>query len=256
MRTLCAFLKKEWMEQLRFGRLLFLGLLFLIIGIMNPGMAKLTPWIMEMAAETLEESGLTVTKVSVDAMTSWTQFFKNIPMGLIAFVLLECSIFTKEYQSGTLVLALTKGLERHKIVLAKTGVLTALWTMGYWMCFAVTYGYNAYFWDNGIVKNLLFSGVCWWVIGMFAIGLLVLFSVVLDTTNGVLLGTGAVFFGAYLLALLPKIKKFLPAKLMNPAELLIGAQAVSDYIKALVITAVICVCCVAVSIPLFDKKKM
>ena len=105
--------------------------MFVAIGIMNPAIAKLTPWMFELLADTLKESGMTVTEVPVDALTSWTQFYKNIPMALIVFVLMESSIFTKEYQSGTLVLTLTKGLERYKVVLAKTFVLTVLWSVGY-----------------------------------------------------------------------------------------------------------------------------
>ena len=138
MKTLLAFLKKELTEQLRSGRVLFLGILFVLFGIMNPAVAKLTPWLVEQLADTLAESGMTVTEVNITAMDSWVQFFKNIPMALIAFVLLESSIFTKEYRSGTLILSLTKGLERYKVVAAKTAVLTLLWSVGYWLCYAIT----------------------------------------------------------------------------------------------------------------------
>ena len=143
MRSLIVFIKKEFTEQLRSGRLMILGLLFVLFGIMNPAIAKLTPWLLETMADSLAESGMIVTDVKVSAMDSWVQFYKNIPMGLIAFVLLESSIFTKEYTSGTLVLSLTKGLERYKVVISKTVVLTVLWSLGYWLCFGITYGYNA-----------------------------------------------------------------------------------------------------------------
>ena len=48
-----AFLKKEWMEWSRTGRLLVLVLVFLVLGIMNPALAKLTPWMMEMLSESM-----------------------------------------------------------------------------------------------------------------------------------------------------------------------------------------------------------
>ncbi len=97
-----------------------------------------------MLSDSMAENGLIVTNVQVDALTSWTQFFKNIPIVLIAFVLIYSDIFTKEYKSGTLLLVLTKGLSRYKIVLAKTVLLLSLWTVGYGICFAITYGYTAY----------------------------------------------------------------------------------------------------------------
>ena len=109
MKSLLAFIKKETMEQFRSGRLMILGILFVLLGVMNPAVAKITPWLLEILADSLAESGMTVTPVTVSAMDSWVQFFKNMPLGLIVFVLLQSSLFTKEYQSGTLVLSL-KGL--------------------------------------------------------------------------------------------------------------------------------------------------
>ena len=164
MRALFAFIKKEWLEQIRSSRLVILGIVFVLFGIMNPAIAKLTPWIFEVMAESLEESGMIVTTVEVDAMTSWVQFFKNVPMALIVFVLMESNIFTKEYQSGTLVLALTKGLHRYKVVLSKAAVLVIMWTGLYWMHAEITYVYNDYFWDNSIVENLLVSVIHWWIL--------------------------------------------------------------------------------------------
>ena len=66
-----AFLKKEWMEWKRTGRMLVLLLIFALFGIMNPAVAKLTPWLMETLSESLADTGLVTTTVTVDAMTSW-----------------------------------------------------------------------------------------------------------------------------------------------------------------------------------------
>ena len=67
-----AFLKKEWMEWIRTGRALVLVTVFVILGIMNPAFAKLTPWLMEMMSDSLSGAGLITTDVQIDAMTSWT----------------------------------------------------------------------------------------------------------------------------------------------------------------------------------------
>ena len=166
MRSFLAFFKKELMETRRSGKLILFTLLFFLFGVMNPAIAKLTPWLMETLSESLAESGMTVTSVSVDALTSWTQFFKNVPMALIVFLLFYSGSFTKEYERGTLIPLLTKGLPRYQVVLAKAATMLLVWSAGYWLCFGVTYGYTAYFWDNSIAKNLSFSVVCWWVFGM------------------------------------------------------------------------------------------
>ena len=92
MKSLIAFMKKEIMEQIRSGKVMILGILFVMFGVMNPAVAKLTPWLMEIFAESLEGSGIIITEVTVTALDSWMQFYKNIPMALIAFVLLQSSI--------------------------------------------------------------------------------------------------------------------------------------------------------------------
>lgn len=251
-----AFLKKELTEQIRSGRLMILGLLFVLFGIMNPAIAKLTPWLLETMADSLAESGMIVTDVKVSAMDSWVQFFKNLPMGLIAFVLLESSIFTKEYSTGTLVLSLTKGLERYKVVISKTVVLVVLWTVCYWMCFGITYGYNAYFWDNTVAQNLIFSAVCWWLFGMMMVALMVLFSTVSGANTGVLCGTGGVVFVSYLVGLWPKASKYLPTFLTDGNALIYGLKETEDYIPSLLIAVSISVICFAISIPIFNKKQL
>ncbi|MDE7229648.1 MAG: ABC transporter permease [Oscillospiraceae bacterium] len=256
MKPLTAFVKKECLETVRTGKLVILLMLFALFGIMNPAIAKLTPRLMEMMSDTIAESGLIVTDVQVDAMTSWTQFFKNIPIALIVFVLIFSDIFTKEYKSGTLLLVLTKGLSRYKVVLAKTLLLLLLWTLGYGLCFAVTYGYNAYFWDNGVADNLFFSAAVWWLFGIWVICLAVLFSSLLRNNTGVSLCTGGTVLLAYLLSMIPKVKGYSPAMLMDTNALLNGAEVPDAYMKAIVIAAVSGVVCIAVSIPVMNKKQL
>jgi ABC-2 type transport system permease protein len=254
MKSFFAFFKKELTENARSGKLLFLGILFFAFGVMNPAIAKLTPWLLETLADELEGNGMTVTGVTVDALTSWTQFFKNIPMALIAFVLMYGGIFTREYESGTLVLMFTKGLARYKVLLAKALLLFSLWTLGYFLCFGVTYGYNAYFWDNSIAENLMPAVLYQWLFGVWIIALAVLFSVLSKSSAGVLLGAGAGAFAAYILTVIPKTARYSPAALMDGMSLLTGAKSTEDYLAAVMISAAMCAVCIIASIPIFNKK--
>ena len=45
MKSLLAFIHKEMLEQRRSGKLIILGILFIVLGIMSPAIAKLTPWL-------------------------------------------------------------------------------------------------------------------------------------------------------------------------------------------------------------------
>ena len=91
-----AFIKKECMELTRTGKLLILGIIFIFFGILNPAMAKLTPWLYEMLSDQFADQGLVIGEVTVTALTSWTQFFKNAPMVLIVTILLFSGLFTNE----------------------------------------------------------------------------------------------------------------------------------------------------------------
>lgn len=70
MRAFLAFTKKEWLELIRTGKCVLLLILFTLFGIMNPAIAKLTPWMMEMLSADLSDMGLILTETNVDALTS------------------------------------------------------------------------------------------------------------------------------------------------------------------------------------------
>lgn len=58
MRQLSAFLRKEGMEFIRTGKIWILLIIFILFGIMNPAIAKLTPWMVETMSDSLAESGI------------------------------------------------------------------------------------------------------------------------------------------------------------------------------------------------------
>lgn len=251
-----AFLKKEYLDHFRTGKLLILVILFFFFGVMNPATAKLTPLLLEIFADSLEGSGIIITGVEVTALDSWMQFYKNAPLFLIAFILLESNIFTKEYSSKTLVLSLTKGLKRYKVVASKSIMLISLWNVCYWLSFAITYLYNAYFWDNSIAVNLVFSAICWWIFGLWTITLVVFFSVVANQQTTVLLGTGGIIAATYLLGFIPKIDKYFPTKLIDGTSLVYKMSDTGSYISAIAITITLCIVLLAISIPIFNKKEI
>ena len=256
MKSFITFTKKEIREHVRTGKLTLFGIIFLFIGIMNPAIAKLTPWLFELFSDSFAESGIEITTVTVSAMDSWVQFYKNIPLGLIAFVIIESGIFTKEYSSGTLILSLTKGLSRYKVVASKGAVIISLWSICYWLSYAVTYAYNSFYWDNSVAKNLPFSAVCYWLFGLFAIALLILFSTLTSTNTGVLIGCGGVIFASHLISLIPKVNKYLPSLLSDGTSLVYGAKSAEFYTPSLIITIVLIISALFLSIPIFNKREL
>ena len=256
MKQFLAFFQKEWMELVRSGKFVVLMVLFLLFGVMNPAMAKLTPWIMEVASESLADTGLVVTEVMVDAMTSWAQYYKNISLVMIVFLLMISGILTGEYQKKTLINMVTKGLDRWKIVLAKSAMLLLLWSLAYWLCYGITYGYTAYYWDNGVASHVLFAAFCMYMLGVWLVSLIMLMSALVSSNTGVLLGTGCVFGISYLVGMLSKIKEYLPTQLLSAGDLLSGKGNTGDYSFGIAFCVIAAVLNIAVAVLVFNRRNL
>lgn len=255
MKSLLAFFKKELLESVRGAKLFVILGISIVIGFLNPGITAITPWLMEMFSESLAAGGMQVTVMTVSAVDSWMQFFSNVTILHIAFVMMYGGIFTKEYGS-TLVLVITKGLARYKIVLAKLASMLIVWTVSYWMCYVITYVANDVLWDNSIVPGVLESAALYWIFGVWTIALCVMFSTIFSNYIGVLLGTGGTVVLSYILSIIPKAESALPTGLMNVYGIMLGAEGVSELKWAITVTLLTTVLAIAASFPLMNRKEI
>lgn len=257
MRGFRAFFKKELTESLRGSRIIVFSILFVFLGVLNTALAKFIPMLMELLSDELEASGMIIGAMESDALTAWAQFFENIAIGLFTFVFIFSNSFTGEYKSRTLILILTKGLERYKVLFAKALNMLIFWTGGYWVCVGVTYLCNVFAgWDNQVVSGLVTTNVLCWFFGVFIISLLVLFSTVFKSYVGVLLGTLGVYMGLSIVSMIPKVSDWLPTAMLSYMDLLSGVKGASDLVFPIVITAVLTAGAFALSVPLFNKKQL
>lgn len=256
MRQYLAFTKKEWLEQIRTGKLLVMAIVFVLFGIMNPAVAKITPWMMEMMSDQLAQTGMEVTAVEVTALTSWMQFFKNMPMALFVFLVMSGSILTAEYQKGTLINIVTKGMKRWKIYFSKMCITELIWTLGCLLSYSITYGYNAYFWDNSIVHHINFAVFTFWLFGFWLISVLGLASVFCNSSAIVMIVVAASFGASYLAGMFSALKEYSPSYLMESAGLLAGEGETSAYLGAILVTIGLIVVGNVISVIGFDRKNI
>ena len=257
MRQLNAFIKKEWMEQLRTNKLLIIMIVSVMLGIMAPAVAKLTPVLFESMGDALAEQGIVGIELGeVTAITSWQQFYKNISMLVIVFVIMYSGSYTTEYQRGTLINIVTKGMSRTKILVSKLVVQLVVWTLAYVANFATTYVYTEYYWDNSEVEHCLFAGLMVYIFGIWIIGIMTFGSCLGSTNMSVLLITGGVVAICYLLSIAPNVAEYMPTKLLGAVELLCGAVKISSYGKVVAVVAITYVMAIIGSILVFKKKKI
>jgi len=256
MKQLTAFTKKEFTELYRTGKLLILTIVFVVFGLMNPAFAKMTPWLMNLLSDSLAEAGMSIAKVEVNALTSWTQFYKNVPILLIVFVIMFSGILTIEYQRGTLVNMLTKGLSRWKVIAAKGTSMMSIWTFCYWLSFGITYFYNDYYWDNSILSHLFLGALCIYLLGIWLISLVLFASSFVSMNSAVLLFTGGMFVISYLVSMVPTVSKYLPTQLVSSQALLTGTMDPSDFTASVIVTLLLTIICFSGTVLVFNKKRL
>lgn len=253
MRVYKAFLKKEFMEMARGGKLVTLGVTFILLGIMNPAIAKLTPMIMKMASESMDGMGIVIEDVVINDIASWTQFYKNVPLAIIMLLVVFSGIITIEYQKQTIVPMLTKGISPATVFFAKFTAVQLIWALGYAITYCITYFYNEYFWGNS-VEHVVFNAACIYILGVFLLSVMFLMSVICEGNIAVIVATAVIFFVIYMLGMIPALKDYLPTKLMESSELMVGKSASSDYTVSMVVTVTVSVICAAASGVLIRRK--
>lgn len=256
MNGFSPFLKKELFELYRKGRLLLFGILFVFFAILAPATAKLMPMLFEMMSDDFAQQGITIGTVSVTASSSWDQFFGNLPMLLIVFVIVFSGSVTGEFSSSTAVPLLTKGLSRTALMLSKLSCALGVWSAGYWLCFGICYGYTGYYWDNSTVKNLASAVLLWWLFSVMVICVMYFFASFAATSVQVMLGTGAIVLIPYIVSIAQPAKKFLPTTLTSGMGFCGGSQSISDCTPAIVITAAMAIASAIFAAILIGKRKV
>lgn len=255
-KALITFTKKEFTDVIRSNKLLVIIILFVVFGIMNPAIAKLTPALIGAMSDSLEGQGFVVDSVEVDALSSWMQFYKNIPMALIAFVLMFAGIMAVEYSRGTLILSVSRGTPKGAILGAKMISLVSIWTVGYWMCYFITYYYNEFYWDNSIAHHLGFAAFLYWLFGMSVILVMILSAVISNSSSETMIITGAYAAIQLVLQMIPDVSDYLPITLTDGYSLNSGLASPEDYTLAVIVTVMVSYASIILAHLAMEKKQL
>ena len=254
MKAYIAFTKKEFLEFTRTWKLLIIGAVFLLFGMMSPVTAKVMPDILK----SVMPEGMEITLGDPTALDSWAQFYKNVgQMGLVVLVIVFSGLLSGEFSRGTLVNMLTKGLRRPTVILSKLSMAVSVWTGAYVLCFGVTWVYTEYFWPGNNLPNLVFAAFCLWLFGVVLIAAVLLGGVLFKSSYGALLFTGAVAAALLTANIAPKIADYNPASLAaQNMALLQGSVAAADLLAPALIAAAMVIVFVSIAVLLFDRKQL
>lgn len=252
MKVYFAFTQKELLESLRTYKLLTMIIVFIFFGMLGPLTAKLTPQILE----SLIPAEMQFTIGEPTALDSWAQFFKNISqMGFIVVSILFSGIMANEFNRGTFINILTKGLPRSTVILSKFTVASMIWTVSYFICFILSYIYTEYFWDSGGISNLPYSIFYLWLFGIMFLAVILLGGVIFRSSYACLMFTGGFIVTLFLLNIVPKFQKYNPIGLASKnMSLLTGDIVPKDLMTSVIISIGIIIASIVGAIGIFNKK--
>jgi ABC-2 type transport system permease protein len=135
-----AALRKEWLEQWRTYRLLMLGVVLVIFGLLSPLIAKYTPEIIKLIPNGEAIAQLIPTPTVMDAVT---QYIKNIgQFGVILALLLTMGAVAQEKDKGTAAMMMVKPLPRVTFLVAKFTALALMFAVTIAIAGAACYYYT------------------------------------------------------------------------------------------------------------------
>jgi ABC-2 type transport system permease protein len=212
-------LRKELREALRSNRLLVVGVVFLVLGIISPVTARYTPELLKLVGAS--QPGVQITLPPPSVSDAIAQYLKNVAgTGILVALLLPMGMVAREKERGTAALVLTKPVAREAFLAAKLVALVVLLAVGVVLAAAATYLYTA------ILFEPLALG------GFVACSLLVLLSLLVyggltflgsTLTNSQLAAVGiglAAWVVLSLVAVIPLAAQYTPAGLLEPASAL------------------------------------
>ncbi len=249
-----VFFKKETKESIRTYALLIMAVVFAVLGIMNPLVAKLTP---ELIPKLMPE-GINITMAEPSSLDSWSQFFKNIQqMGLVVTMLVFSGSLPNEVAKGTLINLLTKGLSRRAVIFAKYAAMAAIWTLSMAISLVVTWTYTIYFFPDGKAQHVLLAAFWLWTFGAFLLAVMLCAATLVVSSYGSLLISGAAVVTLMILNVIPAVQKYNPLSLAGRnMDLVTGNIGPASLVPALIITLVAIPLLILFSAQNFAKKQL
>lgn len=254
MKHYLVFLKKEIIESVRTKKLLIVFVVFMLLGVLNPLTAKITPEIIK----NLAPGGNQIELPEPSAIDSLEQFFKNTKqMGIIVFLITFSGIMTNEISRGSLVNVLTKGLTRKSVILSKHTLMGIVWTLSIIASFTITWVYTINLFPEAEINNLLFSIFCIWLFGIYLLTILLFASILTNSNYGNLLILGLITVVSLIINMSEKVEKYNPITLSAKNKELIKGVIEPSYLYPCIGIAIgLSLIFIFVSIVMFNNKQL
>jgi ABC-2 type transport system permease protein len=248
-------LRKELREMVRGNRLLVVGAVFLILGIISPLTAKYTPELLK--ALGTGQQGVQITFPTPTVADAIAQYLKNVAgTGIFVAILLPMGMVAREKERGTAAFVLTKPVSRAAFLAAKLVALLALLGIGVLLAAAATYLYTAILFEPVTVGGFIGCTLLI-LLSLVVYGLLTFLGSTLARSQLAAVGIGA---GAWVLisiiGISPSAARFTPAGLLEPASALARGATPDHLLLSVAANLGLCVVLAALAWLAFRRQEL
>lgn len=243
---------KEVFEISRTWRRFVLPLLMVIMAVMSPVLARVTPDLIRSLSS--DDPGVVIQlpdPTALDALRQWGQSLSQIV--LIAVIVIAGGLISSDLASGAGQLALVKPLGRPAYILAKTvvlaGFLAVLTIVATVICGLLTV---AIFGDVP-VRKLIELTLVWFVLALLFIAVMTLFSTIWRSQTATAGAGIALYFLTSIAAIWQPAKEYSPVGLTSAYDTIISGRSTPLFVPLLT-AAVLIVLLILAAIKLFQRQ--
>lgn len=246
--------RKELLQQWRTKRVLVIGAVFALFGLLSPLLAYFTPQLLTSIEGAEQFAELIPDPTVSDALG---QYVKNITQfGFIIAVLLGMGAVAGEKERGTTAMVLSKPLPRWAFVLSKFVAQALVYLVAFIIAAFGAYYYTEYLFDGLLLAPFLFGNLLLllWLLTFAAVTLLG--STFANSTGS----AAALALGGAIVLLLaggiPQLAAFAPGALVGWASQLGLAGAPAGNAGAVVSNVVIVMVCLILAVAAFEEQEL
>ena len=250
-----VFLRKELREALRSNRLLVVGVVFFLLGIISPVTAKYTPELLK--ALGTSQAGVRITMPPPTVVDAIAQYLKNVAgTGIFVAILLPMGMVAREKERGTAAFVLTKPLSREAFLAAKLASLVLMLAAGVIVAAAAAYFYTAIFFAPTDLGGFIGCTVLV-LLSLLVYGLLTFLGSTVATSQLMAVGIGLAGWALIsLIGVFPSAAQFTPVGLLEPASALARGTPPDHLAVSVLANVAICVVVAALAWWAFRRQEL
>ena len=260
MNSFILFFRKEITESIKTIKGIVLAIIFLVIGISSPLLAKLTPELLKLSGIDISEEimlsmGINPVPNSVD---SYIQFFGNFSqIGLLALIIVFAGIVANEKSKNTAAYILTQNISRRTFILSKFISSVAFTFISLLLSMGTQIFYTYYLFDDKLtdIKYIIIFFALLFLYLIFILSIVIFSSVVTKTVTSSTFIAFLIFIAANIMTNIPKIGKYMPPNI-NDINILLRTKSVGDLVINIIITVACSVAFIAAGLELFNRQEL